>query len=385
MEPALAFGFARMHQEAGERRDFLPEDIGLIDRLGVSVVLERGYGTGIGYREGDYLQLAPEVKFAGHEEVYCQDYVFVLRCPDERDLQMLHPGACLISMLHYPTRPQRTEWLRTLGVEAISLDSIKDDVGRRLVENLRAVAWNGMETAIRTLRTVYPSPGFDSPHRPPIRVTLLGTGAVGVHVIQAAIRYGNPSLWKDMYDRGAPGIQVTAVDYDTTGHRDSMLDLLQRTDILVDATQRPDPGKPVIPNQWIAAMPAHAVLLDLSVDPYDCGNPPTVVKGIEGVPHGNLDQYVFAPDDPAYDRIPPCIPTANRRWAVSCFSWPGIRPKECMVIYGKQLRPIFRTLIEKGGAQNIDPHGNFFERAISRAMLSRWQNGSVGKELGAKE
>jgi hypothetical protein len=46
-----------------------------------------------------------------------------------------------------------------------------------------------------------------------------------------------------------------------------------------------------------------------------------------------------------------------------------------MSAYGKQLRPIFRTLIEKGGADLIDPRGSFFERVISRAMLSRWHNG----------
>jgi alanine dehydrogenase len=299
----------------------------------------------------------------------------VLRCPDDADLRRLQPGACLISMLHYPTRPQRTEMLRSLGIEGISLDSLKDDVGRRLVENLRAVAWNGVEAAVRVLRTIYPSPGFESPRRGPIQVTLLGSGAVGVHVMQAAIRYGDEALWREMIARGSPGVQVVTVDYDTTGHKDIMLEILQRTDILVDATQRPNPSRPVIPNDWIACMPEHAVLLDLSVDPYDCASPPQAVKGIEGIPHGNLDQYTFSPNDPAYSAIPPCVPTTHRRWAVSCFSWPGIHPMDCMAAYGKQMRPIFRKFIEKGGSENIDPRGSFFERAISRAMLSRWQGG----------
>jgi alanine dehydrogenase len=376
MDRPLAFGFARMHQEAGERRDFLPDTISLLDRMGVQVFLERGYGAGMGLCESDYRLAAPSVTFASAAEVYQLPCVVVLRCPDDADLRRLLPGACLISMLHYSTRPQRTQMLRGLGIEAISLDSLKDDVGRRLVENLRAVAWNGVEAAIRVLRTLYPPPGFESPRRPPIHVTLLGTGAVGVHVMQAAIRYGDAALWREMIDRGAPGVQVTSVDYDTTNHKDIMLDILRRTDILVDATQRPDPSRPVIPNEWIAVMPAHAVMLDLSVDPYDCdSDQPRAVKGIEGIPHGDLDQYTFAPGDPAYDRIPACVPTIHRRYAVSCFSWPGIHPRECMSAYGKQLRPIFRTLIEKGGADLIDPRGSFFERVISRAMLSRWHNG----------
>jgi hypothetical protein len=43
--------------------------------------------------------------------------------------------------------------------------------------------------------------------------------------------------------------------------------------------------------------------------------------------------------------------------------------------YGKQLSPVFRTLIDKEGVENINPKGHFFERAISRAMLSRWRAG----------
>jgi hypothetical protein len=31
-----------------------------------------------------------------------------------------------------------------------------------------------------------------------------------------------------------------------------------------------------------------------------------------------------------------------------------------------------RNIIERGGIQNIKPNGRYFERAIGRAMLSRW-------------
>jgi alanine dehydrogenase len=369
----LSFGFARMRVEAGERRDFLPETIARLHKSGAQVFLEHGYGSGMGYEPTDYLQVAPTAVFTTHEEVYQKDNVVVLRCPDNEELNMLKPGSCLISMLHYPTRPKRTQFIRSLGVEAISLDSIKDDVGRRLIENLRSVAWNGIEVAFRALRILYPAPGFDSPHRDPIRVTLLGSGAVGVHVIQASIRHGDPQLWREMVERGVPGVQITVVDYDSTCKQRVMRPLLERSDILVDATQRPDPTRPVIPNDWLSALPHHAVLLDLSVDPYDCGTDnPISVKGIEGIPQGNLDQYVFAPDDPAYQRIPACISTQNRRYAVSCYSWPGIHPKECMQVYGQQLRPIFNTLIERGSVENIRSRGRYFERCIHRALLSNW-------------
>jgi alanine dehydrogenase len=369
---SLNLGLPRMQNEPGEKRDFLPEFAAICAHRGIGVVLEHGYGSGMGFNEEDYLRLAPGITFADHATTMQQDYVLVLRCPKDDELRMMRTGACLISMLHFPTRPLRVLQLRKLGLEAISLDSLKDDSNRRMVENLRAVAWNGCRVAFGVLRAQYPSPGFDSPDRPPVHVTLMGAGAVGSHVVQAAIRYGDQALWKEFASRGIPGVQVTVIDYDTTTQESLMRDILGRTDLLIDATQRPDPSVYVIPNPWISWLPKHTVLLDLSVDPYDCTVTPPEVKGIEGIPHGNLDQYVFPPDDPAYSHLPTCVRTDERRTAVSCYSWPGIYPRESMQVYGRQILPILRTLLEVGGVAHIPSDGTFFKRAISRAMLSRW-------------
>jgi alanine dehydrogenase len=368
----VSFGLPRMHKEQGERRDFLPNFVARLEMYKARVFLEEGYGSGVGLNEEDYRKVTPSVQFVTEEECYQQDYIIVLRYPNDQALQWMRPGACLISMVHYPTRPQRIEFLRSLNTEAISMDTIKDDIGRRLVENLKSVAWNGIEVAFQTLKSVYPPPGFMSPARLAIQVTLLGAGAVGGHAVHAAINYGEETLRKTLALNGAPGVHVNVLDYDLTNRPDYMRELLARTDILVDATLRPDPSRPVIPNAWIAYMPEYAILLDLSVDPYDCASTPFFVKGIEGVPQGNLDQYVFAPNDPAYELLPECVNSHYRRYAASCYSWPGIHPRRCMQLYGRQLQPLVRTILEKGGIENISPEGTFFERALSRSQLSRW-------------
>ena len=374
MPDQFHIGLPQMYKEPGEKRDFLPAFVAWLYKQGAQVVLEHGYGSEMGFTAADYLAVAPGIRFVPHKEAYRQDYVLVLRYPTDDEIRLMHPGACLLCMLHFPTRPQRIALLRSLGLEAISLDGLVDDSRRRLIENLRSVGWNGVEAAFKTLQKIYPAPGFESPQRPPIQVTLLGAGAVGSHVVQAAVRYGNEKLRRKLVAAGVPGVQVNVIDYDITPYQNFMQEILSRTDILVDATQRPDPGLPVIPNDWIASLPEHAVLLDLSVDPYQCNTEPFYVKGIEGIPQGNLDQYVFSPDDPAYEQVPPCIPTRHRRYAVSCYSWPGIYPRSCMEIYGRQIRPIMHVLIERGGISNINPQGRYFERAIARAQLTRWKN-----------
>lgn len=374
MTEILTVGLPRMHVEFGERRDFLPAFVADMEKRGAQVYLEYGYGSAMGFTEADYQKVAPIARFVSHEEVYQKQIVLVLRCPSNEDLKLMQPGACLISMLHYPTRPQRVAFLNSLGIEAISLDSLKDETGRRLIENLRSVAWNGLEVGFQILHRTYPPPGLEGSERGPIFATILGVGAVGMHAVQAASRYGDMKLWQTLAERGVPGVQVTAIDYDLTDREELMKNILARTDILVDATQRPDPSKIIIPNEWVGLLPAHAVLVDLSVDPYNCALNPPEVKGIEGMPQGNLDQYVFMPDDSVYERIPDCVSTEHRRHAVSCYSWPGIHPKTCMTLYGEQVRPIMRTIIDRNGVQNINTSGRYFERAIGRALLSRWES-----------
>lgn len=367
----MKIGLLRIHHEPGEKRDFLPSFVKRMVQDGAEIILEEGYGSGMGISELEYLNAAGKVSFSTLNDVLAQEYVMVLRCPPENEISLMKPGSCLISMLHYPTRPLRIKFLKSRNLEAISLDSIKDDSDRRLVENLRAVAWNGLEVAFNVFRDIYPLNQFEAIDRPPIRVTVLGAGAVGKEVVQAAVNYGNVELHHELARRGIPGVQVTVCDYDLTPHSEFMVELLQNTDILVDATQRRDPTSPVISNNWIGFLRPHAVIVDLSVDPYDCTVEPPYVKGIEGIPQGNLDQYIFPPDDPAFDRLPACVSTHHRRYVVSCYSWPGIRPKACMEVYGRQLAPVMRTLIQKGGLENINPKGRFFERAITRARLSR--------------
>lgn len=369
---ARSIGLPRMHKEAGERRDFLPSLVRFLDRVGAeSIVVEHGYGSGMDFTEKDYLDASSKVRFADYEECLTQQVVAVVRCPADDALKKMRKDTVLLSMLHYPTRPRRVALLRELGVRGVSLDGLTDDYGQRLVENLEAVGWNGVRMAMRELAKSYRR--FEDPNRRAIRVTILGAGRVGAQAARAAIRYGDETWRKDLMARGIPGVQVTTIDYDLTGRENYMIDLLEQTDLLVDATYRPDPSKYVIPNEWVAHLPQHAVMLDLSVDPYDFSVDPPEVKGIEGIPEGNLNQFVFQPDDQAYERMDKRIRTAHRRVALSCYSWPGADPRPCMELYGNQCEPIFRVLLETS-LDELDPvNGRFFERAVARADVNRWR------------
>ena len=368
----MKVGLPRMHKETGERRDFLPPFVAALCRDGATeVVLERDYGRSMDMEPAAYLELDPRVRFADHREVFDQDVVAVLRCPSEEAVAWMRPGALLVSMLHFPTRPSRIQMLDAAGVNALSLDSVRDDTGRRLVENLAAVGWNGVEAAFKEYAKIHPT--FAHPSRRPLRVTCLGSGAVGGYAAHAATRYGDPQLRADMVAKNVPGVEVTVVDFDLTWHEDYMLTRLEQTDILIDATSRIDPSRPVIPNPWVAALPEEAVILDLSSDPYLPEADPPLVKGIEGVPHGDLDRWVFTPEDPAWDQQPDAVDTTHRRTALSCYAWPGIHPSTCMQVYGEQIEPFMTLVLSMPVAEWDERHGTHDVRAAARGELSRWR------------
>jgi alanine dehydrogenase len=377
MSPPKTIGFPRMLKERGEWRVFLPEFIQHLTRQGLVVCLEEGYGARSGLSIDDFRQGNEAVRKGSREEAFAQDLVLVLRSPHIHEFKRLRPGACLISMLHFPTRPKRVAELQERKVNAISLDCITNDRNLRKMENMRAVAWNGLETAFDVLEKRWPD--LTRPDGEPIRVLILGSGMVGKHAVVAATKLGNVARNAQHVEQGRTGVIAVTAGRNLTGNSREMERLFRECDILVDATQRRDTARPVVPNAWLAWLPDHAIVTDLAVDPYTLDTTPPLVRGIEGIPQGSLDKYIFAPDDPDWDRtVPSTIPSRERRTVVSCYSWPGLHPEACMRHYGHQLVPLLEPLLLKG-YDGLSMEGGYFERALCRATLHTWlQTGHYG-------
>ncbi|HEY59572.1 MAG TPA: alanine dehydrogenase [Anaerolineae bacterium] len=361
-----------MHEEASELRAFLPDFIHKLTKTGFEVHLEEEYGTTNGFNFNDYKLENATIHSCNREEVFQKDYVLIVRSPHDDEFNLIGEKSCLIAMLHFPTRPSRVALLQEMGIQAISLDGIVNDFHIRIVENMKAVAWNGLEVAFNELEKKWPNL-LREDHKP-WQVLVIGTGMVGMHTIDAASKFGRLERNNEHINLGGSGVLVTAIGRNVTYQGKHMKHLLEKTDVLVDATQRTDPSKPVVPNNWIAWLPEHAIIVDLSVDPYLLVSNPQVVKGIEGIPEGNLDKYVFASNDPDWDKtVPASIPSKNRRTTITCYSWPGIHAESCMRHYAQQLLPLMLVLYNKN-YRKISANGSFFERALFRAKLDTFMN-----------
>lgn len=365
MANLISIGFPRMNKEKGERRVFLPDFIQFLAKFG-DVFLEEGYGSRSGFTLADYRQGNPRVSWTDRAGAFQKDYIIILRSPNDAEFSLIPEGKCLISMLHYPTRPERVNILRQKRIKSISMDSIVDDWNLRLVENMHAVAWNGLEAAFDVLEQE--CPGLNRSEGP-YRVLVLGTGMVGKHAMEAATKLGNIERNNRHIEMGGPGSMATCVGRNISDNALEMERLFRQTDILVDATSRRNCSMPVVPNSWIAWLPEKAIIVDLAVDPYLPNGMPPVVRGVEGIPQGNLDKYMYNPEDREWDlSVPGEVPSRNRRRVATCYSWPGIHPAACMEHYARQLSPLMEVLLTRS-YDKLSLDGDSYERALVRAKL----------------
>jgi len=259
----ISVGFPRMKKEKGERRVFLPEFVQFLTNF-ADVYLEEGYGSRSGFTFDDFRRGNSRVKLTDRAGAFQKDYIILLRSPNEDEFPLIRRGACLISMLHYPTRPERVRRIQEQGIRSISMDSIVDDRNLRLVENMHAVAWNGLEAAFDVLER--DCPGLlrqDTPYR----VLVLGTGMVGKHAMEAATKLGDIERNNRHIDLNGPGSIALCVGRNFSENPEQMEQLFRHVDVLVDATSRRNCSCPVVPNDWIAWLPESTVIVDLAVDP----------------------------------------------------------------------------------------------------------------------
>lgn len=374
-------GFPRMHKETNERRDFLPSLIGILKKERVQIFLEEGYGLALGYTKEDYLKENNTILFVSNKECYEKDIVVVLRSPEFEQIDYMREGSILLSMLHYPTRATRVQKLKEKGIFAVSMDYIRNDFLERMVVDYDGTSGNGISAAFTELAKSYKNQCVDE--RKPIIVSIMGMGRVGLTAARMAGKYGNNKENENILKEKTKGVLVGMLPRNITDDKKQMIKILKKTDILVDATTRDDATKYIVSNELLGYLKEHSIILDLTSDPYLTDVYPFQVKAVEGIPHGTLDKIVIYPKDNEYSTVPKCFKSINQRTVVSCNAWPGVNPKGCMDLYGKQLIYIIQNLIGYSKGDFNSYNNDYFNRAIYRGTIEYFEEslGSYGDEI----
>lgn len=364
------YGFARMHKEINEKRAFLPEFFGKMKDFDIEIFLEHGYGSKMGYNHEDYLKENDKIIFSDKETVYSKDVITVLRSPIKEELLLMKRGAVLISMLHYQTRENRNKFMQELGIIPFSMDSMVDDNNVRVVVNNYKTSYNGAEIAIKELEKRIDTQSLDMP----INVTIVGMGEIGLTVAKAFKNLSNDRAKK--YGESYKGLKVTMLTRSITGNESLLEKEMNKSDILVDASSRRDTSIYIVSNNLIGKTPNHAILLDITADPYDYEKNPPQVKAFEGIPTGTLDHIVFDENDPIYDTLNDNLEEKmnlkNRRVVVSCNAWPGVDPVASKEIYARQMLPILKVLACKGKENLSVDSDDYYERILARSSYSHF-------------
>jgi len=97
-------GLPRMHAIHGFRRDYVPSFVNKLAQLpDIEVCVEEGYGQDLNYRETDYTASVA----TGNDIFRNADLVLTLTAPTDDDIKLMTQGQTLVSMLHFPTHPDR--------------------------------------------------------------------------------------------------------------------------------------------------------------------------------------------------------------------------------------------------------------------------------------
>jgi alanine dehydrogenase len=352
---SITIGLPKLVAPVGFRRGFCPDFVYDLSTLkGVQILLEHGYGDDLRYKKHQYMRNA-NISFASRNTIFRTSTIILsLTSPTDKDIRKM--GACqtLISMLHFPTHPERNELIRRVGLKAISLDSIKDEEGKRMIQDFSRTAQNAItEGFIRLRKNCGDSYWFDR-KRDPIMVYLLGFGELGKEAATAAITMGNTQFQKKLVKRKAnPFVVVvpTTSIHSRHGYHRSVFNPERVKNggvphILVDVSRRKNLSKPIITESDMRLLPPETVIVDISADRYEGES---VVKAISGIPTGDEKQCVFSVSDRAWrnrKQIPAGYQLAkgNRRTVVSHYAWPNYgsvkERRDNMKRYADQLFPV---------------------------------------------
>jgi hypothetical protein len=225
--------------------------------------------------------------------------------------------------------------------------------------------------------------------RPSLTAHVLGFGAVGRHVVAAALKMGNTGFVDELEKRGGNPLVRTEIFNSTHTIRKAHVEAIVpsrlkgggRPQLLVDSSWRRDLSQQIVGADEIAALPSECVIVDVAAVRYA----PGIVKGIEGLPTGDEQQYLFRPDDDAWQdplNVPPehQLPWDSRRTTLSSFAWPSYGSVEDrranMHRYARQLLPVIAQLCTHGAAEvshrTTKPVAWDYTQAIVDATLRRW-------------
>jgi alanine dehydrogenase len=285
---------------AQEKRVVLtPDAIALLVNNGQEVIVEANAGKESKFTDQEYSDAGAKVVYSA-KEAFDAEVVIKVEPPTEEEINLMRPGACLISALQLGK--QNADFIHALNkkrITAVSYEHLEDKVGGMpVVRAMSEIAGSTvMLIAAEYLSSVNNGKGLimgGVTGVPPTEVVIIGAGTVAEYAARTALGLGasikvfDNHIYKLRRIKQLLGQQV----FTSTIDNYTLSKALKEADVVIGAL-RAEKGrnKIVVSEEMVAAMMAGSVIIDVGIDQGGCmetsemtsHNEPTFVK--HGVIH----------------------------------------------------------------------------------------------------
>ena len=283
----------------GERRVALvPGVVGLLGKLGLTVVVERGAGESAGFPDSAYTEQKAEI--GSRADAFAADIVAQVRAlganptAGAADLALMRKGQAIIGFADPLTAADAAREIAQRGAMLFAMELVPRITRAQSMDALSSMAtiagYKAVLLAASELPRMFPMLNTAAGTVAAARVFVVGAGVAGLQAIATARRLGarveaydvRPDVKEQIQSLGARfvGLPVEAGDAQDAGgyakaqdesfyrrQREMMTKTLAATDVVITTAAIPGKKSPVLINEdAVKAMPPGSVIVDLAAE-----------------------------------------------------------------------------------------------------------------------
>jgi len=280
---------------AGERRVATTPDVaGELQKLGYSVVVEKGAGEAASYSDAAYEAAGCELAASAADIWSDADIILKVRAPDARQAKNLKSSQTLVSFLFPGQNPDLLKSLTSTGATVLAMDSVPRISRAQKMDALSSMAniggYRAVVEAAQHFGRFFTGQITAAGKIPPAKVMVIGAGVAGLAAIGAAKSMGaivrafdtRPEVKEQVESMDAEFLMLDFEGEDGSGeggYAKVMSDEFIKAEMALFAEQAKDvdiiittaliPGKPapkLITADMVASMKDGSVVVDLAAE-----------------------------------------------------------------------------------------------------------------------
>ena len=309
----------------GENRvPMTPETAKKLVRLGATIHIESGMGTGSGYADSEYAEVGAEIVTDRAALLSSSDMLLRLRKPEVDEIAQMKRGCIHVSYLDPFNEHDLVRAFADNGVTSISMEMIPRSTRSQKMDALSSQAnlagYVMVMLAATRLPRIFPMMMTPAGTLKPAKVFIIGAGVAGLQAIATAKRLGAKVTAFDTRAVVAEQVQSLGgtfleIDLGETGQtkdgyakeltpeqvqkqKDAQADVIADSDVVITTAQLFGRKPPVlVPREVVERMQPGSVVVDMAAETGGNveGSVPDEVVDINGVTViglGNLPNYV---------------------------------------------------------------------------------------------